>query len=62
MSTHNIPFFNIKKKVTLNYSKFAALGFFQRTQTRVRNSRGKRPFSMRATFNFNSLLHSVLQV
>ena len=29
MSTHNIPFFNIKKKITLNYLKSAAMGFFQ---------------------------------
>ena len=28
MSTHNIPFFNIKKKIPLNYPKSAALGFF----------------------------------
>ena len=27
MSTHNIPLFNIKKKVTLNYPKPAAMGF-----------------------------------
>ena len=26
MSTHNIPFLNIKKKVILNYSKSAAMG------------------------------------
>ena len=33
--------FNIKKKITLNYPKSAAIGFFQRTQERLRNSRGK---------------------
>ena len=27
MSSHNIPFFNIKKKITLNYTKSAAMGF-----------------------------------
>ena len=48
MSTHNIPFLNIKK-ITLNYSTSAAIGFFQETQERVRNSRGKRDISVRAT-------------
>ena len=28
MSTHNIPYFNIEKKNTLNYPKLAAMGFF----------------------------------
>ena len=28
MRTQNIPFINIKKKITLNYSKSAATGFF----------------------------------
>ena len=44
MSTHNIPFFNMKmkKKNTLNYPKSAAMGFFfQGTQERVRKSHGK---------------------
>ena len=27
MSTHNIPVFNIKKKITLNYPKSTAKGF-----------------------------------
>ena len=40
---------NVKKKNTLNYPKFAAMGFFQGTQERVRNSRGKRDISIRAT-------------
>ena len=49
MSTHNIPFFNMKKKNTLNYPKSAAIRiFFQGTQERVRNSRGKRAISVRA--------------
>ena len=42
--------FNIKKeKDTLNYPKSAAVGFFQGTQERVRNSRGRRAISVRAT-------------
>ena len=48
MSTHNIPFSIIKKKITVNYSKSAAMGFFQGTQERVRDSRGKRAISVRA--------------
>ena len=40
--------FNIKQKITLNYPKSAAMGFFQGTQERVRNSRGKRAISVRA--------------
>ena len=39
--------FNIKKKITLNYPKSAAIGFFsQATQEGVRNSRGKRAISV----------------
>ena len=35
--------FNMKKrKITLDYPKSAAVGFFQGTQERVRNSRGRR--------------------
>ena len=30
MSTHNIPFFNMKKKNTRNYPKSAAKGFFSK--------------------------------
>ena len=30
MCTHNILFFNMKKKNTLNYPKSAALGFFSK--------------------------------
>ena len=49
MSTHNIPFFNMKKKNTLNYPKSAAIRiFFQGTQERVRKSCGKRAISVRA--------------
>ena len=38
-----------KKKITLNYSKSAAMGFFEGIQERVRNSCGKRAISVRAT-------------
>ena len=48
MSTHNVPFFNMKKKNTQNYPKSAAMGFFQRIQERVRKIRGKRAISVRA--------------
>ena len=41
--------FNIKKKITINYPESAAMEFFQGTQERVRNSRGKRAISVRAT-------------
>ena len=40
--------FNIKKKISLNNPKSAAMGFFPGTQERVRNSRGKRAISVRA--------------
>ena len=40
--------FNMSKMNTLNYPKSAAMGFFQGTQERVRNSRGKRGISVRA--------------
>ena len=50
MSTHNICHFQYKKKkVTLNYPKPAALGFFQGTQGHVRSNHGKRAISVRAT-------------
>ena len=51
MSTHNIPFSikKKKKKIALNYHNSAAMGFFQGTQARVRNSPGKRAISVRAT-------------
>ena len=48
MSIHNIPFPNMKKKIILNYPKSTAMGFFQGTQERVRNSHGKRAISVRA--------------
>ena len=42
MSTHNIPFLNMKKK------NLQLWEFFQGTQERVRKSRGKRAISVRA--------------
>ena len=45
---HTIYHFQyIKKKITLNYPKFASVGFFQGTEERV--GRGKRAISVRAT-------------
>ena len=42
--------FNLKKKnITLNYPKSVAMPFFQGTKERVRNTRGKRTISVRAT-------------
>ena len=42
--------FNLKKKkITLNYPKSAAVGFFLGTQEQVQNSRGKPAISVRAT-------------
>ena len=51
LSTHNTPFsiFKKKKKLTLNYPKSSAMGFFLGTQERVQNNRGKRAISVRAT-------------
>ena len=48
MSAHNILFSILKKKITLNYPKSAAKGYFQGTQKRVRNIRGKRAIRVRA--------------
>ena len=39
----------IKKKITLNYPKYVVMGFFKGTLERIRNSRGKRAISVRAT-------------
>ena len=49
MSTQNIPFSIQTKKISLEYHKSAAMGFFQGTQKRVRTSHGKRAISVRAT-------------
>ena len=40
--------FNIKKKITLNYPKYAAMRFFLGTQEGVRNNHGKRAISVLA--------------
>ena len=50
MKTHNVPFsIKKKKKITLNYLKPAAKGFFfLGTQERVQNSHGRRAISVRA--------------
>ena len=40
--------FNITEKITLNFPGSVAMRFFQGTQERVRNSRGKRAISVRA--------------
>ena len=48
MRTHNIPFSICSQKIILNYLKSAAMRYFQGTQERVRNSRGKRAISVRA--------------
>ena len=53
---------NIKKKITLNYPKYdnvCSYGIFSLgTQERVRNSRGKRAISVRATEVLLYLLYS----
>ena len=49
MSTHNIPFSIMKKKITVNYPVSAAMGFFPRESKRVRNSLGKGAITVRAT-------------
>ena len=41
--------FKIKKKITPDYSKSAAMGFFLGTQERVQNTHGKRAINVRAT-------------
>ena len=41
--------FNIKRKITLSYTKSAAMVCFLGTQARVLNSHGKRTISVRAT-------------
>ena len=48
MRTHNIPFSIYRGKHSLNYLNSAAVGFFQGTLERVRNSRGRRAISVRA--------------
>ena len=56
---HQYTIFNIKKKITSNYPKSAAMGFFILvTQERIRNSRGEQAISVRAT---EDLLYFALQ-
>ena len=50
--------FVIKSKITPDYSKSAAKGFFLGTQERVQNSRGKQAISVGAT---EVLLYLVLE-
>ena len=51
LCVHTIYYFYDKiEKITADYSKSAVMGFFfLGTQERVRNSRGKRAISVRAT-------------
>ena len=49
MSTHNIPFSKSNKKITINYLKYAGMGFCLGTQEQFQNSRGKQAISVRAT-------------
>ena len=44
-----------------NHPKSAAMGFFQGTQERVRNSRGKRAISVRAT-EYSAGMSTILPV
>ena len=37
-----------KKKITLNYLKSAAMGFFEKTEKQVQNSHGKQAITARA--------------
>ena len=58
MSTHNIPFsIYIKKENHPKLSQICSYGiFFQETQDRVRNSRGKRAINVQATEGLLSIL------
>ena len=49
MKTHNIPFSIYKRNSAKTIPNLQLLEFYQRTQRRVRNSRGKRAISVRAT-------------
>ena len=48
MSTHNIPFPNMKKKNHPKFSQICSYGIFQGTQEPVQNSRRTRAISVRA--------------
>ena len=49
MSTHNIPFSTYKRNLPLIIPNLQLWDSFQGAQKRVRNSRGKRAISVRAT-------------
>ena len=49
MSTHNIPFSTYKRKSPLIILNLQLWNSFQEAQERVRNSRGKRAISVRAS-------------
>ena len=49
MTTHNVPFFDVKRKSPKIIQNLPLSDFFQRTKGRVRNSHGKRAISVRAT-------------
>ena len=46
------------RKISLNYPRFAAVGFFQGTQERVRNNCGRRAISVRAIEVLSYLVNS----
>ena len=60
MSIHNIPFSNIKKKITLNFPNLQPRDYCLGTQDRVRNSRGKRAISVLAIEVLLYFLHAVI--
>ena len=46
MSTHNIPFLIVKKKIIQSHPKSATIEFVPRDQERVQNRRDKRAISV----------------
>ena len=50
----------MKMKITLNYSKSVAMGFFQGTKEQFRNSRGKQAISVQATEGLYYIVNSGL--
>ena len=62
MSTHNMPFISIRKENShFIITNLHGVSFFLGTQERVRNSRGKRAISVRATEVLLYFLRSVLR-
>ena len=61
MSTHNIPFLNIKKKIILNYPESATMEFVPRDPRPSWNNRGKRAISVRAIEILLYLIHACLE-